>query len=127
MRPDEQDAALLWDMVRHAREVSEMVRGRTVQDYMSQRILRLAVERLVQIIGEAAYQVTPGFRDATPQIPWIPIIKQRHVLVHDYGEIEDDKIWRVATVHAPALIPLVEAILPAPPPDPFPEPGGSAG
>ena len=124
MLPDEKNAALLWDMLVHAREVLGFVAGKTYEDYRENRLLRLAVERLVQIIGEAAYCVSRPYRDANPQIPWMPIMKQRHILVHDYGVIDDERIWRVATIHVAALIPLVESLLPPTPPDPFPEISG---
>jgi uncharacterized protein with HEPN domain len=121
MRPDERDAALLWDMVVHARELVAIFGGRGLAEYRGDRLLRLATERMVQIIGEAAYKVSQPYRAANPQVPWVPIIKQRHVLVHDYGVIDDEKIWRVATVYVPELIPLIEALLPPPPPNPLPE------
>lgn len=122
MPPEERDAALLWDMLRHAREVVGFVRARTWDHYRSDLLLRRAVERSVGIIGEASGRVSRGFRDAHPQIPWRPITAQRHMLVHEYGRIKDDAIWRVATEHVPALIPLLESLLPPPPPDPVPEP-----
>lgn len=84
-------------------------------------MLRDAVNRVVQVIGEAAAKVSKQFRDSHPEIPWRPIIAQRHILVHEYGRIDDDKIWRVATVYVPQLIALVEPLLPPAPPDPVPE------
>src|ERR1043166_1476316 len=125
MRPDERDAALLWDMLVHAREAAEFVRGRTLHEYLGDRLLRAGVERVVQIIGEAAFQMSAEFRDAHEEIPWVAIMNQRHIPVHRYGIIDNEKIWRVATVYAPALIPLIEPLLPSPPPDPAPEPDGS--
>jgi len=122
MQPDERDAALLWDMLRHAREAAGFVRGRTWEHYQSDLLLRRAVERSIGIIGEAAARVSRPFRDAHPQIPWRPITAQRHILVHEYRRIKDDKIWRLATEHIPALISLLEPLLPPPPPDLFPEP-----
>lgn len=121
MRPEERDAGLLWDMIRHAREAVGFVAGKSWEDYQQNVLLRRAVERSVQIVGEAANELSPEFHAAHPEIPWRPIIGQRHVLVHDYGEIEDDKIWRVATTHIPALILLVEPLMPPPPPDPEPD------
>jgi uncharacterized protein with HEPN domain len=41
---------------------------------------------------------------------------QRHRLAHEYGEIDDSLIWKVATLHVPALIPLLEALVSEPPP-----------
>lgn len=66
-------------------------------------MLRSAVERQIEIIGEAARRVSDDFRVAHPEIAWRPIIAQRHILAHEYGEIEDDLIWRVATIHVPEL------------------------
>ncbi len=77
-----------------------------------------AVERAVEIIGEAAWQVSDDFRRAHPEIPWRPIIAQRHVLAHEYGEIVQERIWRVAMTHVPALITQLEPLIPPLPPDP---------
>jgi uncharacterized protein with HEPN domain len=123
MRPGIHDSALLADMLEFAERATSYVRGRTRDEYLSNDMLRSAVERVVQIIGEAASKVSPQFRDAHPEVPWRPIIAQRHILVHDYGKLDDDKIWRVATVHVVALVTLLRPLLPPPPPDPFPEPG----
>jgi uncharacterized protein with HEPN domain len=120
MRPDERDAGLLWDMLEHAREVVTFVAGKSWEDYQRDVLLRRAVERSAQIVGEAARELSDHFRGAHPEVPWRPIIAQRHILVHEYGEIEDDKIWRVATVHVPALIRMVTPLIPPPPPDPEP-------
>lgn len=116
MRPEERDAALLWDMVRHAGEAVDFVAGAAWDDYRKNLQLRRAVERSVQIVGEAARELSEDFRNAHPEVPWRPIIIQRHILVHDYGDIEDDKIWRVATVHLPELIRLVMPLIPPVPP-----------
>jgi uncharacterized protein with HEPN domain len=71
---------------------------------------RSAVERQIEIIGEAARGISDTFKAAHPQIPWRPIIAQRHRLAHEYGEIDDSLIWKVATVHVPALIPQIEPL-----------------
>ncbi len=122
MPPDHHDAALLLDMLEHARRAATYTTGLTLDDYLQDSMLRDAVERVIQITGEAASKVSRDFRDAHPDIPWRPIIAQRHILVHEYGDIHHDKIWRVATVHIPELIRLIEPLIPPPPPDPAPEP-----
>lgn len=118
MPPDERDAAYLWDMLQAARCVVEFVRGRTAQQYLADEMLQSAVERKIEIIGEAARNVSDAFQSQHSEIPWRPIMAQRHVLAHDYGEIEQDRIWRVATIHVPELIKLLEPLVPAPPPPP---------
>ena len=112
MRPEERDAALLLDMIEHARRACRYVQDRTLDQYRGDDMLRDAVTRVVQVIGEAAAKVSKPFREAHPEIPWRPIIAQRHILVHEYGRIDDDKISRVATVYASQLVELVEPLLP---------------
>lgn len=121
MRPDRHDAALLLDMLQHARRAQAYTANRSLADYLSDPMLRDAVERVILITGKAASKVSPQFRAAHPDIPWRPIVAQRHILVHEYGDIHHDKIWRVATVHIPELIRLIEPLIPTPPPDPMPE------
>lgn len=77
--------------------------------------LRGAVERHVEIIGEAANRISQTFRDNHPEIPWQSIISQRHVLADEYGEIKQELIWKVATVHIPELIRDLETLIPPTP------------
>ena len=112
MQPESEDAAYLWDMLDAARAIREFVRPRSFEDYASDRMLRGAVERHIEIIGEAANRVSRAFRAAHPEIPWHRIIAQRNALAHEYGEIEDVLIWRVAIARIPELISQLEGILP---------------
>lgn len=117
MQPDERDAAYLWDMLAAGREVVDFTRDVTIEAYLQDRMRQRAVERSVEIIGEAAHFLSDGFRAAHPEIPWRPIIAQRHILAHEYGEILQDRLWRVATVHLPALLEQIAPLLPPLPPN----------
>lgn len=102
-------------MLDAARQVFRFTRGVTFEAYFEDTMRRMAVERALEILGEAARRVSEGFRQEHPEIPWRDLIGQRNVLVHDYGEVEQDRIWESATRHAPELISLLEPLLPAPP------------
>ena len=115
MRPEDRDAGYVWDMLDAARTVHEFTAGVTLDDYLRDRKLQLAVERAVEIIGEAARLVSPAFKAQHPEIPWQQIISQRNVLAHDYGEISQDRIWRVATEQIPELIGRLDPLLPPAP------------
>jgi uncharacterized protein with HEPN domain len=106
------DPAYLLDMLTAAEAVSSFVAGRTREQYAQELMLRSAVERQVEIIGEAARHVSAEFRGARPGIAWAPIQAQRHRLAHEYGEIDDDLIWKVATVHVPELIRQLRPLIP---------------
>src|SRR5947209_5843925 len=119
-RPDDdpaRDPAWLHDMLTASREVPSFVNGRTFEQYLSDSMFRSAVERQVEIIGEAARRLTEAFRTAHPQIPWAPIMAQRHRLAHEYDKIKHELIWDVATVHVPRLIQQIEPLIPPLPPD----------
>jgi len=110
--PSEADSAYLWDMLRAARAVGRFVEGRTRESYLADELLQAAVERKIEIIGEAARKVSSTLQTAHPEIPWSKIQGQRHVLAHDYGDIEHDRLWDVATIHVPVLATQIEAIIP---------------
>ena len=100
MRPDDADAAPLFDMLRYARGVRDSLAAATFESFV-----------LDEIIGEAAREVSDRLRSSAPQIPWVKIIRQRHVLAHDYGSIRHDLLWRVAKQHIPELISHLEHLL----------------
>lgn len=104
MPPEERDLAYLWDMLSAAKDVREFIEGMRYEDYERSKLTQAAVERKIEVIGEAARNVSRPFQQAHPEIPWQLIVAQRHVLAHDYGEIKLEKIWRVAIVHLPVLV-----------------------
>ncbi|CAG0958874.1 hypothetical protein PHYC_00617 [Phycisphaerales bacterium] len=69
----------------------------------------------MEIIGEASRKVSRAFRDANPALPWPKIAGQRHRIAHEYDLVEDQLIWRVATVHVPELIRQLEPLVKQPP------------
>ena len=127
MRPEDRDAGYLWDMLDAARTVRDSTTGLELDECSADRKLQLAVERAIEIIGEAARLVSASFKEQHPKVPWQQIIAQRHVLAHDYGEISHDRIWLVATRRIPDLIDQLEPLLPPPPADHDggPESGGA--
>ena len=118
MQPDVEDAAFLWDMLEAARGVRELVAGMTFEQYAADRRTFRAVERELEIIGEAARNLSQSFRSAHAGLPWARIIAQRHVLAHEYGRIRQDLLWKVITERLPELSVYLEALLPPLPPDP---------
>ncbi len=118
MPPEQKDQSLLWDMQTAADKIRRFVAGKTFSDYERDEMLQSAVERQVEIIGEAARNVSEGFQKEHPELPWRGIVAQRHFLAQEYGEIRHEKLWRVATVRIPELLAMLKALVPPPPPDP---------
>jgi uncharacterized protein with HEPN domain len=106
------DAVHLWDMLKAAQGVISSLQGLTLTEYAEDENLRLATERRIEIIGEAARRVSTSFKEAHPEIPWRRIIDQRNVLVHAYDEIVDDRIWRLTGTEIPLLVEQLGAVVP---------------
>lgn len=106
------DLVYLGDMLDAARRVAAKTSGRTIEDFRADDNLQLAVVHLIQVIGEAASRVAEEVRSNNPGVPWSPVIGMRHRLVHDYGNINYDIIWRVAVEEIPNLIDALERLVP---------------
>ena len=106
MRKD--DAIRMRHMLDAAQEAIEFAQGRTRVHLNSDRKLVLALVKEVEIIGEAAYQVSQTARNQLTDIPWDDIIGVRHRLVHAYFDINLDILWRTVQDDLPLLIALLE-------------------
>jgi uncharacterized protein with HEPN domain len=118
MRPEERDVSYLLDMLDSARSALEFTRDVSLADSSRNAMLHLAVERAIQIIGEAANRVSPAFQQAHPEIPRRRIVAQRNVLVHEYGDVEHSLIWDLVQRYLPSRVDQLEPLIPSPPQDP---------
>ncbi len=89
-----------------------MVEGASFEDFAPDSVLRLAVERALEIVGEAARGVSSEFRAAHPEIPWADIIGQRNILAHEYGYIDGRRLWQTASEDMTTLINAIDEIIP---------------
>ncbi len=102
-------------MLLASREIQAHLGGKDQAGFRSERLLVLAIQQLLTIIGEAASQVSPEFRSTHPDIPWRAMIGQRNILIHAYAKVDLDKVWDSAREGVPALI---ETLVPLIPLDP---------
>lgn len=105
------DEVRLRHMLDHAQEALSMVRGKKRQDLGQNRILELALVRLIEIIGEAAARVTPEGQEKYSSIPWPQIIGMRNRLIHGYNQVDLDVLWDTIEFDLPPLITKLEQIL----------------
>ncbi len=94
-----------------AKEAISIVQGKTKQDFYKDRVLALALIKLVEIMGEAAANVTKGTQQIFPQIPWPDMVKMRNRLIHGYFDINFEIIWDTVTEDIPSLLPELEKII----------------
>jgi uncharacterized protein with HEPN domain len=115
MQRETRDIGFLWDMREAAREILEFTRDVTFEDFAVDRVLRYAVERQLAVMGEAARQVSLSFRQAHPEIPWDAFISRRNLIIHNYGEITAERVWRVITNELLELLEALDPLIPPPP------------
>ena len=73
------------------------------EEYKTNAMLRYAVVKCVEIVGEASYKLTNEFRNQHPEIEWRDIISMRHILVHGYYQTEDKIVWDSVKNYLPLL------------------------
>jgi uncharacterized protein with HEPN domain len=110
--PPERDLGYVWDMLKAARGVVASLQGISFAQYMKDEDIRLATERRIEIIGEAARRVSASFKEVHPEIPWRLIVDQRNVLIHSYDEIEEERIWHLVGQEIPVLIDQLTSLIP---------------
>lgn len=99
MRDDHQRLLDMRDAIERIEKYT--ARGRDAFD--QEDWIQVWVVHHLQIIGEAARGLSDAKRDRMTQIPWRKIVGMRHVLVHQYFEIDRELVWSVVCDHLPAL------------------------
>jgi len=107
-------------MLDHAREAVEMQRARVREDLDDDRQFALALTHVVEIVGEAASQVSPVCQAQYTSIPWPKIMNMRHRLIHGYDMVDYDILWDTIAQDFPLLISELEKIIPKSPRQSFP-------
>ena len=95
----------------HAHEAMTLSRERVRADLDSDRLLSLALVRLLEIVGEAAAGIPPEDRVRYPSIPWTAVVGMRNRLVHGYDSVDLDIVWQIITVDLQPLVEELERIL----------------
>jgi len=103
MREKPKNKERLIHMIEAIDNILEFVEGMSFEAYKSNKILRFAVIKNLEIIGEAAYLLTKDFKQQHNSVQWNDMIGMRHILVHGYYQIRDEIIW--ATIET-ELVPL---------------------
>ncbi|MCD6352425.1 MAG: DUF86 domain-containing protein [Armatimonadetes bacterium] len=107
----EADRIRLQHILDAARAAYGFVRGRSREDLDSDLMLRFAILKALEIVGEAARHVSPQGRQACPNLPWPLIVGMRNRLIHGYFDVDTDQVWRTVERDVPELISTIEGVL----------------
>lgn len=102
----------LYDIARAAGLAAEFVRDKSFEDYAADPMLRSAVERQLEIIGEALAQLARIDAATASQISeYQRIIAFRNILIHGYAEVDHRIVWNVLELKLPVIRREAEALL----------------
>ena len=105
------DRIRMQHMAEAAHEALRLARGRQRSDLDTDHGLVLALVKSIEIIGEAANNVSAETRRVVPDIPWPAIIAMRHRLVHGYFDVNLDIVWTTLAQDLPGLLETIENVL----------------
>lgn len=97
-------------MLDYAKELRGLTDRKALPSLLADRIPRLAVERLLTIIGEAAARV-PEYAREPIDIPWTRIVGLRNRLMHAYDDISAEVLVEIVAKEVPRMIQTLERTL----------------
>jgi uncharacterized protein with HEPN domain len=104
--------AFLWDVQQAAEAITQFTAGLDVAGYRTNPLVRSAVERQFEIIGEALNRLSKETPDLANRVPNLgKIIGFRNVLIHGYAVIDDGRVWEIVTTLLPSLRVTVTTLL----------------
>lgn len=104
--------ALLWDARQAGRRILAFTGDHTFGDYEDNALLRSAVERQFEILGEALSQLSKIAPDDAERVPELPrIVAFRNLLIHGYATVDNRLVWDVLETKLPDLMDVLETML----------------
>ena len=106
-----EDREYLLHIQRAIREIGEHTAGLSREDYERDTKTQRAVERNLQIVGEAVHRISDEMKRANSQIEWDDIYATRNVVVHHYFGVDNSIVWDILLEDLPRLRSAVDEIL----------------
>jgi uncharacterized protein with HEPN domain len=94
-----------------ARKAHDFASGRKRADLEKDEMLALSLVRLLEIIGEAAGDISDEYRSKHPDVPWRKMVGLRNRLIHGYFDIDLDIVWDTVMGDLPPLILALEKLV----------------
>ena len=95
MREPVRDRERLEHIIEAIDTILDFADKKTKEELETNKLMYYGIVKNIEIIGEATYKLTRTFCREHPDTPWAFIAKMRHVLVHDYDQIDPDAVWKV--------------------------------
>ena len=95
MREEVRDKDRLEHILEAIDRILNFTTGKTREEIASDSMRFYGIVKNIEIVGEAAYKLTKAFRAKYQDTPWNDITRMRHVLIHDYFQIDEDSVFYV--------------------------------
>ena len=102
------DGVIIETMVDAITTIFAYTADQTLETFLANRMMKDAVAKNLEVVGESASQLSPGIKDRHAHIPWNDMIGLRHRLVHHYGGTDWAVVWETIRVD---LTPLLEQLI----------------
>jgi uncharacterized protein with HEPN domain len=97
-------------MLEAAEQVQRFARGGRSR-YNEDAMMRSAIERQLEIMGEAARRLSQTYREEHPEVPWRQVIGMRNVLIHGYDDLDEELVWNAIGITLNETIPALRRLL----------------
>ena len=105
------DQISLVDMLNHAKEAVDLLGEASLDDLEGDRVMQLALRKLVEVVGEAANRVSEETQQQHTSIAWGEIIGTRNRMVHGYDDVDLSILWDIIKNDLPPLIGQLEILI----------------
>jgi uncharacterized protein with HEPN domain len=91
--------------------IEKFVQNKSKEDIYDDALMRFAVERQLEIIGEASNNLTSSIKERFPEIEWKRVIGFRNFLAHEYFGVDLELVWDIVETKIPPLKTVIEKML----------------
>jgi uncharacterized protein with HEPN domain len=99
------------DVVEAMKEIESFVKSMNYDDFINDRKTVFAVERGIEIIGEATKNIPKSIRSKYPEVPWKDMAGMRDRISHVYHDVDLELVWKVIKQEIPSLKIMLSDIL----------------
>jgi len=99
----ENDEVYLNHIVDAIERIEEYCQGVSRQKFLKNKMVAAAAVRELEIIGEAARNVSREFRKMNPELPWEQMTGTRNRLIHEYFGVDLEIVWQTIIQDLPNL------------------------
>lgn len=99
------------DILEYMERAEEHIKGLTFQEFCKDKKTSDAVIRCIEVMGEAAKNVSDEIRNKYPFIPWRDMAGMRDKIIHGYFTVDFETVWLVVKEEIPKLKPMIKKVL----------------